>query len=1173
MGAMISKKKGLESDKDPPRRKFSNTVTSNISSLFMHRPSGEGNAQLLSGKIVIRSAKNKSSTTELVTVQGDRDSHALSSPNPRPLFLGKDDIYGDDEEDDDDEDNDESDDNNNVDDDFPRFLPSHSSSMSRALTPFLWRRMRNRRTRRGFDINDCVQPGIDVPQHRFVTSAGCVAPEADAYNVFGDFFEKVVAEQHKICGELEKNVRVYDFPTSPTILRFAIKSRRNVSCLAFPPRMTRAERRTLRSAVRAAVDANLRRSLPIRDSVKSVAEFYAGRKCLFLKLGVAGEKETELALKYDASKPFSGFWTRAGVARDWPKYAEFYQNETGNRRIWVNDTDHVIVECACGGRRGGIGRREDEGGGSEEDDDGRVVGWSGVMDRIVKVGPSPSEENIRIKIIRENESKSNHQKANDDTKEKHVSIKETDEISDIDLKETQISHIDTKGSQISNSEIEIDRISNVDTRESQISNDEKETDQIGIIDTKGNNHIGNNETETLEIRDIDTQSNQSSNHDFRLMVTAIHGMTEIKTPKPTTTTTNTTTTTTTTRPSQPARRIQVTRDDAVRAWEEHTILVRKLELGLADNKMEWSVSEGGFLTTSPADLGAATRLAVWMHLPYLSKRQEFKALVTRLNLRAVGACGVDSRPILSIYRVENNLTFGVTEDTIVAIVVAGVTKLASAEEALAKGVNFSELPISGVDSSEEPHSLLTRFSKQVLRPSPPHFWEMRHQDDSHIKPEYPNLKSWSTLTSRVLTKELYGEMTRREKEIKGEGGARRRDSTASSFGALSGPSQFDDVIQCACDHDYVDALGGRLVVAGTTRAGCVALNADSYRLFGQFFDRILVSARSADDSCQLPFRRSEKRRKIFAEVIKKMDRDAEFLKEEGQDRVTSVRIRILRNIRGFDFAPAITRKCRRMLCRLLRDILLSSDGRLGKFKGQIRDIDEALEEITARKKKTEKGPGKLSWRQAHLILAAIGQRTTTTAPEDLDAGTPRDWPDSRHVWTSPRDDGVIILVNDEAHLKLVVDDVSLRRCVRKAALFYDDVERSLRSRGMEFCWDKAFGFLQASPAHLGNGARVSVELAVPEVERLAERTIAGEAMRFGVTKGTVVRREGGGKVPERPGNLCLFVEGKCSYEEISMMESLDKAVKHFLKLDGGTKDGMKSQLKSSYSLHRVMSEF
>ena len=72
-------------------------------------------------------------------------------------------------------------------------------------------------------------------------------------------------------------------------------------------------------------------------------------------------------------------------------------------------------------------------------------------------------------------------------------------------------------------------------------------------------------------------------------------------------------------------------------------------------------------------------------------------------------------------------------------------------------------------------------------------------------------------------------MTRREKEIKGEGGARRRDSTASSFGALSGPSQFDDVIQCACDHDYVDAMGGRLVVAGTTRAGCVALNADSYR--------------------------------------------------------------------------------------------------------------------------------------------------------------------------------------------------------------------------------------------------------------------------------------------------------------------------------------------------------
>ena len=85
--------------------------------------------------------------------------------------------------------------------------------------------------------------------------------------------------------------------------------------------MTRSERRNLRIAIRSAVDANLRTALPNRDSVESVADFYGKRKRLFLRLndGV----ETELALKYDANKPFSGFWTRGGVARDWPKVCGF----------------------------------------------------------------------------------------------------------------------------------------------------------------------------------------------------------------------------------------------------------------------------------------------------------------------------------------------------------------------------------------------------------------------------------------------------------------------------------------------------------------------------------------------------------------------------------------------------------------------------------------------------------------------------------------------------------------------------------------------------------------------------------------------------------------------------------------------------------------------------------
>ena len=66
--------------------------------------------------------------------------------------------------------------------------------------------------------------------------------------------------------------------------------------------------------------------------------------------------------------------------------------------------------------------------------------------------------------------------------------------------------------------------------------------------------------------------------------------------------------------------------DAVKVWEEHVVLIKRLEMGLAASRMEWSKCQLGYLTSSPADVGAAMRCAVWMHLPHLSKRKDFTGL-------------------------------------------------------------------------------------------------------------------------------------------------------------------------------------------------------------------------------------------------------------------------------------------------------------------------------------------------------------------------------------------------------------------------------------------------------------------------------------------------------------------------------------------------------------------
>jgi len=1178
MGSVISKKRDDESSLTK-KRKFSNTVTSNISSLFPHRGSEE-KVNELSGKIVIRSARNKRDSP--VSQHGDDQTLRPSSIGYHPRLLSNHVDYGHTEHDNNDDDDDEDDD-----DDFPRFLPSHSSSMSRAMTPSLWKQLRSGRTSRGFDINDCVQAGVDVPRHRFVTSAGCVAPDADAYHVFGEFFEKVIAEQHRIYGGFDPNARVYNFPTTPTILRFAIKSRRNVSSFAFPPRMTRSERRNLRSAIRVAVASKLRSALPFREPVESVADFYGKRKRLFLKIdangangangaksengangvksengangangansengangvksengakgksdgigaksksgtnGASGKNgtksengakgkfegngaksesgakgkfegngaksesgakekfegngaksesganganglngasgkygtksqnsanailwpvnknvcarretwpisgkigaksengtrgrldrnganskngakgnenensakgrldgngakgrldgngansaknakgnenengaienenengvkenenengtETEFALKYEANKPFSGFWTRAGIARDWPKYVEIFANEDGSRRIWVNDTDHVVVECACGGRRVGDVRgrgrsRNRESQGEEEEEE--VVGGEKRLSMFVPVGKSESN------FCRHNEEDDEPNNANYTTAFLKTTIKTL-----------------TK------------------TASKNASNAASKTftkNAIKAASKNASSAASNAASKTLTKNAIKAASKKASNAS-----------------------------------SETDNRIQVTREDAVRTWQEHTIMMRKLEMGLAENQMEWSACEGGFLTTSPADVGAATRVVVWMHLPNLSQRPEFTDILRRLNLRGVGACGVDSRPILSVYRIENSLTFGLTEDAVISIVVTGITTLAMAEEELAGGTDFFSLSIcpSNPDSNPNPTSAIKSATKQNLLTKFRKFLEEKTEiQTKHIKPEYPDLKSWSTLTSRILTKELYGKLTRPEDDRGGSGGGGGGGGVGGlgggvvggsdvggsggqhRCGALSGFCLFDHVIRFACDNDYVDAIGGNVVDRPET--GCVALNADSYRQFGRFFERIVGAGRSVVDQHNPPFHRSEKRRKIFEDVIQAMDMNAEFLAEEGRERLKTVRIRILRNIRGFDFSPAITRRSRRKLWRLLRDILLSSDGRLGMFRGQLRDVSEALEEIQLHPPETFQPikPGqrqvrqqRLNPRQRKLLLSAFGHRTTTLMPHYFDA--------------------------------------------------------------------------------------------------------------------------------------------------------------------------------------------
>ena len=152
------------------------------------------------------------------------------------------------------------------------------------------------------------------------------------------------------------------------------------------------------------------------------------------------------------------------------------------------------------------------------------------------------------------------------------------------------------------------------------------------------------------------------------------------------------------------------------------------------------------------------------------------------------------------------------------------------------------------------------------------------------RPEYPELKSWATLTSRVLTKELYNDMTRSL-----AGGI---NFPTDSGGALCIGAAFDHVIRGACDGDYVDyavvSRGGGAFERAAPPPGCVALSAESYRYFRRFFERIVAASRGG----QPTFKRSERRKKMFEDLTRKMETEEAFLTEADR-YLKTVRIRYM----------------------------------------------------------------------------------------------------------------------------------------------------------------------------------------------------------------------------------------------------------------------------------------
>lgn len=226
--------------------------------------------------------------------------------------------------------------------DFPDFS-KHNNWTSKCLTEDIYNRLKDVKTSSGFDLDSCIQTGVDNPGHPFIMTVGAVAGDEESYSTFADFFEPVIEKRHNGYTRERLHVTSLDADASPIgddldpdyVISVRVRTGRSIRGLALPPHCSRYERRMVEYHVVGAL-----------NSMESHLE--GG----YHPLGTmtSAEQDQYIADHFLFDKPVSPLLLSSNMARDWPDARGIWHNHNKNFLVWVNEEDHIrLISMEKGG--------------------------------------------------------------------------------------------------------------------------------------------------------------------------------------------------------------------------------------------------------------------------------------------------------------------------------------------------------------------------------------------------------------------------------------------------------------------------------------------------------------------------------------------------------------------------------------------------------------------------------------------------------------------------------------------------------------------------------------------------------------------------------------------------------------------------------------------------------
>jgi len=226
-------------------------------------------------------------------------------------------------------------------------LSKHNSFFSENMTPELYNKLKDKKTKLGVNLGTCIKTGVDNKGHPMIKTCGIVAGDEECFEVFKELFDPIISARHNGYAADAKHPTDLDVsklsdtkidPTGKYVLTSRCRTGRSVKGFRLPPACSFEERREIEKCVTKGL-------LALEGDLKGDYFPLNGSKSYEPKPnGMTKEKEEELRSAGNLfQEPDSTLLLSGGMGRHWPDARGIFHNDDKNLFVWVNEEDQMRI--------------------------------------------------------------------------------------------------------------------------------------------------------------------------------------------------------------------------------------------------------------------------------------------------------------------------------------------------------------------------------------------------------------------------------------------------------------------------------------------------------------------------------------------------------------------------------------------------------------------------------------------------------------------------------------------------------------------------------------------------------------------------------------------------------------------------------------------------------------